>query len=104
MCIRDSLSTMYVDVDPALTEAEVRGLYQDAYAGEPFIHLLPSGQTATLRHTVNTNRCAIALTPLPRPDQWIITASEDNLLKGASGQAVQNMNIMFDLDETLGLV
>ena len=101
---RGILSTMYVDVDPALTEAEVRDLYLEAYADEPFIHLLPPGQLATLRHTVNTNRCAIALTPLPRPGQWIITASEDNLLKGASGQAVQNMNIMFGLDETLGLL
>ena len=58
---------------------------------------------ATLRHTVGSNRCAIALTPLPTPGQWIITASEDNLLKGASGQAVQNMNLMFGLDETAGL-
>lgn len=101
---RGILSTIYIDVDPSLTEAQVRGLYADAFAGEPFIHLLPPGQPATLRHTVGSNRCAIGLTPLPRPGQWIVTVSEDNLLKGASGQAVQNMNILFNLQETTGFI
>ncbi len=101
---RGILSTLYVTLDPDLKEEDVREIYQDAYADEPFIHLLPSGQTATLRHTVHSNRVAIGVTPLPRPGQWIITASEDNLLKGASGQAVQNMNLMFGLDETAGLL
>ena len=101
---RGILSTIYVTLDPGLDEKAVRDIYREAYAAEPFIHLLPPGRTATLRHTVNTNRVAIGVTPLPRPGEWIITASEDNLLKGASGQAVQNMNIMFGLDETLGLL
>jgi len=101
---RGILSTLYVTLDPALRESDVREIYQNAYADEPFIHLLPSGQTATLRHTVHSNRVAIGVTPLPRPGQWIITASEDNLLKGASGQAVQNMNLMFGLEETAGLL
>lgn len=100
---RGILSTLYVQLDPALDEGAVRGIYQDAYGHEPFIHLLPPGQTATLRHTVHTNRLAIGITPLPWPGQWIITVSEDNLLKGASGQAIQNMNIMFGLEETSGL-
>ncbi|HEY79475.1 MAG TPA: N-acetyl-gamma-glutamyl-phosphate reductase [Caldilineae bacterium] len=99
---RGILSTLYVDVDPGLGEEDVRAIYQDAYGDEPFIHLLPPGQHATLRHAVGTNRAAIGLTPLPRPGQWIVTVSEDNLLKGASGQAVQNMNIMFGLEETAG--
>ena len=101
---RGILSTLYIELDPTLGQQAVRDLYRSAYADEAFIHLLPAGQTATLRHTVNSNRVAIGLTPLPRPGQWIITASEDNLLKGASGQAVQNMNLMFGLDETAGLV
>jgi len=101
---RGILSTLYVDVDAALSEQAVRELYRRAYQEEPFIHLLPAGQTATLRHTVGSNRVAIGITPLPRPGQWIITASEDNLLKGASGQAVQNMNLMFGLEETAGLM
>ncbi len=101
---RGILSTIYIEVDPTLSEQDVREIYAQTYAGEPFIHLLPPGQLATLRHTVHTNRCAIALTPLPRPGRWIVTVSEDNLLKGASGQALQNMNIMFGLDETAGLL
>ena len=101
---RGILSTVYVDVNPSLSEKDLRSLYADAYAGEPFIHLLPSGQVATLRHTVGSNRCAIGVTPLPYPGQWIITVSEDNLIKGASGQAVQNMNLMFGVDETAGLL
>ncbi len=100
---RGILSTLYVELDPGLGEKDVRAIYRDAYAGEPFIHLLPAGQPATLRHTVGSNRVAIGLTPLPWPGRWIVTVSEDNLLKGASGQAVQNMNIMFGLDETAGL-
>jgi N-acetyl-gamma-glutamyl-phosphate reductase len=101
---RGILSTLYVSLDPVLDEADVRDIYRQAYDAEPFIHLLPAGQTATLRHTVHSNRVAIGMTPLPRPGEWIITASEDNLLKGASGQAVQNMNLMFGLDETAGLL
>ncbi|RME84852.1 MAG: N-acetyl-gamma-glutamyl-phosphate reductase [Caldilineae bacterium] len=101
---RGILSTIYIDVDPSLDEEDVRRIYAEAYADEPFIHLLPAGQLATLRHTVGSNRCAIALTPLPRPGQWIVTVSEDNLLKGASGQAVQNMNLMFGIPETTGLI
>ena len=101
---RGILSTLYVTVDPDLDEDDVRAIYRDAYGDEPFIHLLPPGQHATLRHTVGTNRVAIGLTRLPWPGRWIVTVSEDNLLKGASGQAVQNMNIMFGFDETAGLL
>ncbi|NOZ51059.1 MAG: N-acetyl-gamma-glutamyl-phosphate reductase [Chloroflexi bacterium] len=101
---RGILSTMYIDIDPDLSAAQVRDIYQQQYASEAMIHLLPAGQVATLRHTVHSNRCAIGLTPLPYPGRWIVTASEDNLLKGASGQAVQNMNIMFGLPEASGLL
>ncbi len=100
---RGILSTIYVNVPAELTEGSFRELYADTYAGEPFIHLLPAGEAATLQHTVGSNRCAIGIHPV-RPGQFIITTSIDNLLKGASGQAVQNMNIAFDLPETTGLL
>ncbi len=58
---------------------------------------------ATLRHTVNSNRCAIGLSP-QADNLLIVTSSLDNLLKGASGQAVQNMNVMWDLPETTALI
>ncbi len=105
---RGILSTMYVRVPAGVTEAQIRDLYAETYAGEPFIHLLPAGQQATLRHTVHTNRCAISITPDDPGDpacrDFIIVATEDNLLKGASGQAMQCLNLAFGLDETAGLL
>lgn len=105
---RGILSTMYVDVVEGVTESEIRSAYAETYSREPFIHVLPAEQMATLRHTVNTNRCAISITPVD-PDhrdgtEYIITASEDNLLKGASGQAIQNFNIAVGIEETTGLL
>ena len=100
---RGILSTMYVTLPDGVDEAMVRAAYVQSYAGEPFVHLLPAGQVATLQHTVGTNRCAIGLTFVPGASTLIVTSTLDNLVKGASGQAVQNMNVMFGLDETIGL-
>lgn len=105
---RGILSTMYVRTPAGVTETQVRSQYAKTYAGEPFVHLLPAGQQATLRHTVHTNRCAISIaaeTPDdPQCRDFIIVATEDNLIKGASGQAIQCMNLAFGLDETAGLL
>jgi N-acetyl-gamma-glutamyl-phosphate reductase len=105
---RGILSTIYLSVPAGVTEQMIRDLYTETYAGEPFIHLLPAGQIATLRHTSNTNRVAISITPTDptRPDgtEYIIVATLDNLIKGASGQAIQNFNIAAGLDETAGLL
>jgi N-acetyl-gamma-glutamyl-phosphate reductase len=105
---RGILSTIYVSVPVGVSETQIRQLYAEEYAGEPFIHLLPAGQQATLRHTTNTNRCAISITPADPTERdgidYIIVATLDNLLKGASGQAIQNFNIAVGLDEELGLL
>ena len=104
---RGILSTMYIDVPAGVTEEQIRELYAENYAGEPFVHLLAPGVQASLAHTVNTNRCAIGITAadptLPDGSEYVITASIDNLIKGGSGQAVQNYNIAVGLDETAGL-
>jgi len=100
---RGILSTLYVNLPAGIDETGVRQQYVDLYGGEPFVHVLPPGQVATLAHTVGSNDCAIGLTPVPGTRTLIVTASIDNLVKGASGQAVQNMNVMFGLDETTGL-
>jgi N-acetyl-gamma-glutamyl-phosphate reductase len=100
---RGILSTIYVEIPDDWDEARVRSLYAEQYAGEPFVRLLPAGQLATIGHTAHTNQCAISLT-LARPGLLIVVASEDNLVKGAAGQAIQNMNVMFGLDETAGLL
>lgn len=102
------LSTIYVSVSEGTQEADIWDLYGEAYADEPFIQLLPAGTLACVRHTSHTNCCAISITPVDpdRPDgtDYVIAASLDNLIKGASGQAVQNMNIALGLEETAGLL
>lgn len=101
--VRGILSTIYVPLPDGWSEVQLRALYAEAYADEPFIWLLPAGQIASLAHSVNTNRCAISLHPVPELNQLIIVSSLDNLIKGAAGQAVQNCNVMFGLEETLAL-
>jgi N-acetyl-gamma-glutamyl-phosphate reductase len=77
-------------------------LYAEAYAGEPFMHVLPAGRLASLSYVVRTNRCAISFAEAGN-DEFIVVSAIDNLVKGASGEALQSMNLMFGLDETLGL-
>ena len=79
-------------------------LYAEMYFREPFVRLLSAGQVATMAHVVGSNYCAIGLTLVPGTHMLIVTSSLDNLIKGASGQAVQNMNLMFGLAEKTGLV
>ena len=97
------LATMYVRAAAGWSAEQLYELYRDTYADEPFVYVLPPGQLATLRHATYTNRCAISLTPVDG-ERWIVCSAIDNLLKGASGQAVQNMNVMFGLEETAGLL
>ena len=97
------LSTIYVSLPAGVDETAVRQLYSSMYDGEPFVYVLPAAQAATYAHTARTNDCALGLTFVQATGTLIVTSSIDNLIKGASGQAVQNMNVMFGLDETLGL-
>jgi N-acetyl-gamma-glutamyl-phosphate reductase len=100
---RGILSTIYARIPADWSEDKVRALYAEQYAGEPFVRLLPKGQLAAIGYTAHTNMCAISLT-LAAPGVLIVVSSIDNLVKGAAGQAIQNMNVMFGLDETEGLV
>ncbi|MDQ1301300.1 MAG: N-acetyl-gamma-glutamyl-phosphate reductase [Chloroflexota bacterium] len=101
---RGMLSTIYALLPEGLTEAQVREKYEAMYAGETLVYLLKAGQVATMGHTTNTNFCAIGLTFVPGARTLIITSSIDNLGKGASGAAVQNMNVMYGWPETMGLL
>ena len=78
---------------------ELKPLYKDYYAEHPFT--MVSDQTIDLKQVINTNKCVIGLEK--EGDKLVVHSAIDNLLKGASGQAVQNMNLMFGLMETLGL-
>lgn len=100
---RGILSTIYISVPQEYQESDLLAIIRKCYAQEPFVQVLPAGQGATLAHTVGTNRCALSLHSAGVPGEFILVSTLDNLIKGASGQAVQNMNIMFGLDETLGL-
>lgn len=101
---RGILSTMYVRLNDGWDEARLRDLYIETYRNEPFVQVLPRGQIATLAHSVNTNFCTISLHYIAEVQQAIICASIDNLIKGASGQAVQNMNVMLGVEETTALI
>jgi N-acetyl-gamma-glutamyl-phosphate reductase len=92
---------------PAADGATIDALYaawRQAYAGRPFVQMLPAGETPDTAHTVGTNRIDIAAVHDPRTGNFVLTAAEDNLVKGASGQAVQIMNLWCGFDETAGLV
>jgi N-acetyl-gamma-glutamyl-phosphate reductase len=99
---RGILSTVYVSLEPGWSVQKLIDLYQEVYAGEPFVHILPPGKLATLAHVVRTNRCAISFAEAGE-GEFIIVSAIDNLVKGAAGQALQSMNVMFGLDETMGL-
>lgn len=95
------LSTTYVNLKPGVTAAELRAAY-NVFAAEPFVRLLPEGRLPELKHVVGTNMVAIGLQPV-EAGRAIIVSALDNLVKGASGQAVQNMNIMLGFAETTAL-
>ncbi|MEE4191384.1 MAG: N-acetyl-gamma-glutamyl-phosphate reductase [Halieaceae bacterium] len=98
--IRGILATLYARVT---AEVDLQALYEEHYRDEPFVDVLPAGQQPQTRSVRGANLCRLAVTrPLGR-DTVVVTAAEDNLVKGAAGQAVQAMNIMFGLEETLGL-
>lgn len=91
---------------PAAKGASIESLYaawQAAYAARPFVAILPSGETPDTAHTVGTNRVDISAVLDARTGNFVITSALDNLVKGASGQAVQIMNLWLGLPETAGL-
>lgn len=98
---RGILATIYVTGERVWAEKELRALYAAAYEGEPFVEVLPAGELASLAHVTHTNKCVMSLTV--SSETLIITSVLDNLIKGAAGQAVQNMNVMLGLPETMGL-
>lgn len=106
--IRGMHSTLYARLKTELSNEALQALYEDAYKNEAFVDVLPFGSHPETRTTRASNMLRIAL---HRPqvagqagDTVVILVVQDNLVKGASGQAVQSMNLMFGLDETRGLL
>ena len=100
---RGILETIYVRLTGKVSLPEIHALYQRFYKTEPFIRILPLGMQAETQHVQGTNFCDISLALSKTQDTLIITCAIDNLIKGAAGQAVQNMNVMCDFDEELSL-
>jgi N-acetyl-gamma-glutamyl-phosphate reductase len=100
---RGIATTITVPAAPGATIESLYAAWNAAYAGRPFIHILPAGETPDTAYTIGTNRIDIAAVHDPRTQNFVITSAEDNLVKGASGQAVQIMNLWFGLDEAAGL-
>jgi len=101
--IRGIHSTLYARLTPAGQAADLQALYEDFFRGEAFVDVMPAGSAPETRSVRASNVARIAVHK-PAPDTAMILVVEDNLTKGASGQAVQCMNLMFGLAETTGLM
>ena len=100
---RGILSTIYVRGRRGRTAEDLHAVLAKAYAKEPFVHVLPFGETPHTRHVRGSNMTYVGVAADRRPGRAIVVAALDNLVKGASGQAVQNMNLMLGFPETTGL-
>lgn len=100
---RGILSTIYVRLKESVSEGEVRRIYEDFYRDKPFVRVLGEGELPATKRVYGSNFCDISIVLPPEKGMLIIISAIDNLVKGASGQAVQNMNLMFGLDERIGL-
>jgi len=101
---RGILVTAYAPVKEGVTEAMLRLAYDKYYQNEPFIRVLPQGKAPETRYVKGSNYVDVNAMIDQRCGRAIIMGAIDNLVKGAAGQAVQNMNILFGLDETEGLM
>ena len=100
---RGLMSSIYLTLNDSVTSGQVHDLYCETYDNEALVDVLPEGDQASLKHAVKTNKCVISITPVL--GKYVhISSVTDNLRKGASSQAVQNMNLMFGFDETMGLI
>jgi N-acetyl-gamma-glutamyl-phosphate reductase len=101
---RGIATTITVPAAPGATIEKLYSVWRRAYEGRPFIQLLPAGETPDTAHVTGTNRVDMSAVLDPRTRNFVITSAIDNLIKGASGQAVQIMNLWCGFAETAGLV
>jgi len=101
--IRGIHATLYAAPAADVSATQLQTLFEDRYRSEPFVDVMPMGSQPATRNVKGSNRCQLAVHYLERSNNIVVLSVIDNLVKGASGQAVQNMNIMFGLEETAGL-
>ena len=100
---RGILSTLYVRLTKKMKTEELLHAIEDFYQGEPFIRTYPKGKLPSTKDVRGSNFCGIGVTVSESDDRAVVVTAIDNLVKGASGEAVQNMNIMLGFPETMGL-
>jgi N-acetyl-gamma-glutamyl-phosphate reductase len=100
---RGILSTMYVRLKEAGDAQQIETLYKKFYAESPWVRVFPAGKLPQIQYSVRSNYCDVGFTLSPDGKRLVIVSCLDNLIKGAAGQAVQNMNVMFGFHEKEGL-
>jgi len=100
---RGELVTCHVKLGKGANVNDLRQALTSQYAGEPFVRILPENTMPATQHVRGSNQCQIAVFADRLPGRAIVIGVIDNLVKGSAGQALQNLNLMFDLEETLGL-
>jgi len=100
---RGELETIYVNLAAGKTAADLRSQLQENYQDEAFVQILPEGEVPATRHVRGSNHTIIGVFEDRIPGRAILVVAIDNLIKGSSGQAIQNMNLMFGFEEKLSL-
>ncbi len=102
---RGIFATIYVQLQEALTQTAAQQMFEDFYRAAPFVEVVPAEATdLDLRSVVGTNKVRIQIAAAPEQKLLVLSSVIDNLIKGASGQAIQNFNLMYGLDEKTGLM
>ncbi|MFY9648231.1 MAG: N-acetyl-gamma-glutamyl-phosphate reductase [Terriglobales bacterium] len=100
---RGILSTLYVSLQREVTAEEIQSCFQEFYKGRHWVRIYPAKTLPEIQFSVHTNYCDLGFSLAPDGRRLIVVSCLDNLLKGAAGQAVQNMNLMYGWDEVEGL-
>jgi len=100
---RGMLTTIYAALKQDISEAEIRECIREFYAGRPFVRVCSEGSMPNTLYVRGTNFCDMGVKVDKKAKRLVLISAIDNLVKGAAGQAVQNMNLMFGLDEAVGL-
>lgn len=100
---RGILATCYAKLNEGVTEAQLREVYEKFYENEYFVRVLPKGKVADVKTVQYSNFVDVSIHVDERAGLLVAISAIDNMVKGAAGQAIQNMNLVFGLDETMGL-
>lgn len=100
---RGLLETIYLDLEGGAGLTDVEAAFGERYGEEPFVHVSDAGRLPSLQDAAGSNLCRLGFTDDPRGGRVIVVSAIDNLVKGASGQALQNLNLMLGFPETAGL-